>query len=91
MEKQITINMSLSTHGTVDVFLYGVSDVSVICKNISREDLLKFFQMMDIWNSSGYDRYNDGGLYFELPLFAWDHLDSIQCLCSKNIKINKIQ
>lgn len=89
-EKQIEIKMYLSAHGTVDAIIYNISDVDFISYRISRENFLKFFEMMDIWRSSGYDRFGDGGKYFELPLFVWDHLDSIPFIQS-NIKITKIQ
>lgn len=41
--------------------------------------------LFDIWGSRGYDRFNDDGLYFEVPVFMYNIIEDIPF-----IKINSI-
>lgn len=73
------IIISKSAHGTVDVVVYNLPSIKMV----------DFFMLLDIWGSKGYDRFNDGSLYFEVPAFMYDIIENIPFVKTKNIKIIK--
>ena len=78
MEK-IKIVVSKNHFKTTDVVVYNLPKIS----------LVDFFSTFDIWGSKGYDRYDDGGLYFELPEFVYDHIEEFPFIKKYNIEIEK--
>ena len=50
--------LSKSAHGTLDVVIYDMPKTKIV----------DWFSLVDVWGSPGYDRFHDGGLYFELPI-----------------------
>lgn len=77
-EKKVKI--SKSAHGTADVVIYNLPSIKMV----------EFFALLDLWGSRGYDRFNDGGLYFEVPMFVYENIDSIPFLKSNRILIEKL-
>jgi len=49
------IDIRKNVHGNADVVVYADNGV------------FDWFRFLDIWGSRGYDRFGDGGLYFEVP------------------------
>ena len=45
--------------------IHGTADVLVYCDEKGAFD---WFRFLDVWGSTGYDRFNDGGLYFEMDV-----------------------
>ena len=78
-ENKPKIVISKSAHGTVDVVVY----------NLPSTKMVDFFMLLDIWSSRGYDRFNDDGLYFEVPSFVYDIIDDIPFVKTNNIEIIK--
>ena len=76
-EKKVKI--SKSAHGTADVVIYNLPSIKMV----------EFFALLDVWGSKGYDRFNDGGLYFEVPMFVYENIDSIPFLKANRILIEK--
>lgn len=76
-EKKVRI--SKSAHGTADVVIYNLPNIKMV----------DFFALLDVWGSKGYDRFNDGGLYFEVPMFVYENIDSIPFLKANRILIEK--
>lgn len=74
------IKISPSAHGTLDVVVYDLPNTKMV----------DWFSLMDIWGSWGFDRFNDGGLYFELPLWCKDMLKEVPFIRSNNIKIETL-
>lgn len=70
------IVVSKSAHGTTDVVVYDLPSTKMV----------DFFALLDIWGSKGYDRFNDDGLYFEVPVFMYDIIEEIPF-----VKINHIE
>lgn len=70
------ITISKSAHGTADVVVYNLPSIKMV----------DFFMLLDIWGSKGYDRFNDDGLYFEVPIFMYDIIEDIPF-----VKINHIE
>lgn len=77
-EKKVRI--SKSAHGTADVVIYNLPSVKMV----------DFFAILDVWGSKGYDRFNDGGLYFEVPMFVYENIESIPFLKANRILIEKV-
>ena len=76
-EKKVRI--SKSAYGTVDVVVYNLPSIKMV----------DFFSLLDIWGSKGYDRFNDGGLYFEVPMFVYENIENIPFLKTNDIFIEK--
>lgn len=77
-EKKVRI--SKSVHGTADVVIYNLPSIKMV----------DFFALLDVWGSKGYDRFNDGGLYFEVPMFVYENIESIPFLKANRILIEKV-
>ena len=45
--------------------IHGMADVVVYCDEKGAFD---WFRFLDVWGSTGYDRFGDGGLYFEMDV-----------------------
>lgn len=73
------IVISRSAHGTADVVIYNIHSMKVV-------DL---FALMDIWGSKGYDRFNDDGLYFEVPMFVYEHIDDMPFVKMQGIEVER--
>lgn len=73
------IVISKSPHGTADVVVYNMPSIKMV----------DFFALLDIWESKGYDRFNDEGLYFEVPLFIYDNIDAIPFIKANGIEIER--
>lgn len=73
------IAVSKSAHGTVDVVVYDFPSIKMV----------EFFSLLDIWGSKGYDRFEDGGLYFEVPNFVYDIVDDLPFIRTNNIRVAK--
>lgn len=77
-EKKVRI--SKSVHGTANVVIYNLPSIKMV----------DFFALLDIWGSKGYDRFNDGGLYFEVPMFVYENIESIPFLKANRILVEKV-
>lgn len=77
-EKKVRI--SKSVHGTANVVIYNLPSIKMV----------DFFALLDVWGSKGYDRFNDGGLYFEVPMFVYENIESIPFLKANRILIEKV-
>ena len=77
-EKKVRI--SKSAHGTANVVIYNLPSIKMV----------DFFALLDVWGSKGYDRFNDGGLYFEVPMFVYENIESIPFLKANRILIEKV-
>ena len=73
------ITISKSAHGTADVVVYNLPSIK----------MLDFFALLDVWGSKGYDRFNDEGLYFEIPQFFYDNINNIPFIKSNGIIIER--
>lgn len=73
------IVISKSAHKTVDIVVYNLPSIKMV----------DFFSMLDIWGSKGYDRFNDEGLYFEVPEFVYDNIENIPFIKANSIQIEK--
>ena len=49
------IDISKNIHGTADVVVY-----------CDEKGAFDWFRFLDVWGSAGYDRFDDGGIYFEI-------------------------
>lgn len=78
-ENNPKITISKSAHGTADVVVY----------NLPSTKMVDFFMLLDIWGSKGYDRFNDDGLYFEVPAFVYDIIEDIPFIQTNHIKVVK--
>ena len=76
-EKKVRI--SRSAYGTADVVVYNLPSIKMV----------DFFSLLDVWGSKGYDRSDDGGLYFEVPMFVYENIENIQFLKTSGILIEK--
>ena len=76
-EKKVRI--SRSAYGTADVVVYNLPSIKMV----------DFFSLLDVWGSKGYDRFDDGGLYFEVPMFVYENIENIQFLKTSGILIEK--
>ena len=74
------IRISRNIHGTIDVVIYHMPNT----------DIRKWFELTDIWGSWGYDRFNDGGLYFELPENMYSIIPTLPFINRYGITINQI-
>ena len=77
-EKKVRI--SKSVHGTANVVIYNLPSIKMVA----------FFALLDVWGSKGYDRFNDGGLYFEVPMFVYENIESIPFLKANRILVEKV-
>ena len=73
------IVVSKSVHKTVDVVVYNLPSIKMV----------DFFALLDIWGSKGYDRFNDDGLYFEVPEFVYDIIEDIPFIKTNHIEVVK--
>ena len=76
-EKKVRI--SRSAYGTADVVVYNLPSIKMV----------DFFSLLDVCGSKGYDRFDDGGLYFEVPMFVYENIENIQFLKTSGILIEK--
>ena len=76
-EKKVRI--SRSAYGTADVVVYNLPSIKMV----------DFFSLLDVWGSKGYDRFDDGGLYFEVPMFVYESIENIPFLKTSGILIEK--
>ena len=51
--------------------------------------MVDFFSLLDVWGSKGYDRFDDGGLYVEVPMFLYENIENIPFLKTSGILIEK--
>ena len=72
------ILMWKSVHGSTDVVIYDMPDINIV----------KWFELVDIWGSRGYDRFNDGGLFYELPKELYDIIPNLYFVKKYSIKID---
>ena len=79
-QKVKNIRVSKSAHGTTDVVLYNINDTNVT----------NFFWNLDIWGSKGYDRFHDGGIYFEYPSFVYDFIEAMPFISREQIILERI-
>ena len=77
-EKKVRI--SKSVHGTANVVIYNLPSIKMV----------DFFALLDVWGSKGYDRFNDGGLYFEVPMFVYENIESIPFLKANRILVENV-
>jgi hypothetical protein len=56
-DSKIIIKLFKTSHNTCDAVLYNAPN-----------KIIELFRGFDIWGSKGYDRFNDGGIYFEIPV-----------------------
>lgn len=73
------ITISKSAYGTADVVVYDLPSTKMV----------DFFMLFDIWGSRGYDRFNDDGLYFEVPAFVYDIIKDIPFIRTNSIIVVK--
>lgn len=66
-----------SAHRTTDAVIYDMPNTK----------LVDWFSLVDIWGSPGYDRYEDGGLYFELPKELYDIIPTLPFVSRYHIEI----
>ena len=78
-KKNARIVIMKSAHGTADVVVYELPSIKMV----------DFFALLDIWGSKGYDRFEDGGLYFEVPMFVYDHIEEIPFIKSSGIEVER--
>ena len=78
-ENNPKITISKSVHGTADVVVY----------NLPSTKMVDFFMLFDIWGSRGYDRFNDDGLYFEVPVFVYDIIEDVPFIKTNHIEVVK--
>ena len=76
-EKKVRI--SRSAYGTADVVIYNLPSIKMV----------DFFFFFDVWGSKGYDRFDDGGLYFEVPMFVYENIENIPSSKTSGILIEK--
>lgn len=75
--KKDIITVSKSAHGTADIVVY--SDRS--------SGVFDWFKNLDVWGSYGYDRFNDGGRYFEIPMSIAKVLKDIPAIRRKGFTV----
>ena len=73
------VRVSKSAYGTADVVVYNLPSIKMV----------DFFALLDVWGSKGYDRFNDGGLYFEVPMFVYENIECIPFLQMNGIVVEK--
>lgn len=73
------VRVSQSAHGTCDIVVYA-TDIAMV----------DFFRHFDVWGANGYDRFHDGGIYFEVPSFMYDLIEEIPYIRRSHIKIEKL-
>lgn len=66
---------------------YGTANVVVY--NLPSTKMVDFFMLLDIWGQKGYDRFNDDGLYFEVPAFVYDIIEEIPFIKINHIEVAK--
>lgn len=76
MENTPTIKVYRSCYRTINVFLYNITD-----------DVKAWFSMMDVWGSQGYDRFKDGGIFYELPNDFYDLIQELPFIKRKRITV----
>ena len=79
MKDSPKIIISKSAHGTADVVVHNLPSIKMV----------DFFMLFDIWGSRGYDRFNDDGLYFEVPTFVYDIIEDIPFIKTNHIEVVK--
>lgn len=75
---RIVISKSAHTR-SVDVVVYNLPSIKMV----------DWFALMDIWGSKGYDRFNDGGLYFELPAFIYNEIENLPFVKMNGLEVTK--
>lgn len=77
----MVIRMTPSIYkNSLDVVLYKITD----------KDIIRWFQMVDIWGGKGYDRFNDGGIYFEIPIELKDIIPKLRFVVENHIYIGNL-
>lgn len=71
------IEISRSAHKTCDVVIFDMPNTK----------LVDWFSLIDIWHSPGYDRFHNGGLYFEIPMEMYDAIPSLPFVSRFHIEI----
>ena len=71
------IRLYKSAHGTVDATIYDMPSIKIV----------DGFSLIDIWGSRGYDRYNDDGLYFEIPAEFYDLIPNLHFVKEFGIEV----
>ena len=74
MEARIVISKNI--HGNADVVVY--------CDEKGAYD---WFRHLDVWGSVGYDRFNDGGLYFEMYIDTAKAIPKMAFVCHSGAKV----
>ena len=74
------INISRSAYKTLDVTLGNLDDI---------EDVCQWFAMISIWGTSGYDRYHNNTLYYEIPEAFYDVIEECAFIRKYGIKVIK--
>jgi len=63
---------------TIDVLIYN-----------GNKEIINWFSYIDVWGSKGYDRFNDGGIYFEIPSCMYDVIEELPFIAKYNISVIK--
>lgn len=71
------IEIYKSVHGTTDVIIY----------DIPNKKIADWFSMVDVWGSRGYDRFDNCGLYFELPKELYDIIPALPFVDRYHIEV----
>ena len=87
MEKMLIMHKENNPKITISKSAYGTADVVVY--NLPSIKMVDFFMLFDIWGSKGYDRFNDNGLYFEVPAFVYDIIEEIPFVKTNHIEVVK--
>ena len=73
------IHLYKSAHGTADAVIF----------DMPKTKLVDWFSLIDVWGSPGYDRFNNGGLYFEIPKEMYDIIPNLPFISKYHIKVTK--
>lgn len=65
---------------TMSVVIYNMP-------NTTNARIVDMFHLLDVWGSRCYDRFNDDGLYFELPIEMYDILPTLPFVKANHIDI----
>ena len=71
------IVLTKSAHGTVDAILYNIDD----------DEMINWFSMIDVCGSKGWDKYNDSGIYFEIPRSFYEVVPDIPFVQNNHIVV----
>lgn len=71
------IEISKNIHGTADVVVY-----------CDEKGAFDWFRFLDVWGSAGYDRFGDGGLYFEMDADVAKSIPKMAFIRHSNAEVN---